>query len=171
VLAHGACSCGNATCGRDTAKHPRTEHGVLDATTDTTIIGASWMRLPDANIAGRTAELFDVLDIDDMDVSAWERLTGFRLPHTWQWRTGSGGRQLAFVPVGGLANGVKRVDGADTRAKNGYAILPPSRNRNGAYAWIVTPDAVPLAAWPADLLTVLMTPKMAPPSLASRPVG
>src|SRR5687767_1832551 len=45
------CDC-RRDCGRDAAKHPRTMHGLLDATTDDAIIlrwGRTW---PHANIGG-----------------------------------------------------------------------------------------------------------------------
>src|SRR6266700_2778202 len=45
----GQCSCGNPTC-TSVGKHPRTPHGVKDATTDEATIRDWWTRWPDANI-------------------------------------------------------------------------------------------------------------------------
>ena len=49
----GRCSCRQADCGSP-AKHPRTQHGVKDATTDPTAVAQWWRRWPDANIAVAT---------------------------------------------------------------------------------------------------------------------
>jgi Bifunctional DNA primase/polymerase, N-terminal len=44
------CSCGHLDCG-SIGKHPRTKHGVKDATTDEAQIRAWWKRWPHANMA------------------------------------------------------------------------------------------------------------------------
>src|SRR5262245_34633273 len=61
----GGRSCGNAAC-TSPAKHPRTEHGFHDATTDRETVVASWTRWPDANIGMPTGKKsgYDVLDVD-----------------------------------------------------------------------------------------------------------
>src|SRR5205807_1367282 len=112
--------------------------------------------------------LFDVFDVDHHDLDEWQRLTGFRLPPTWRWQTGSGNWQLAFLTVPGLTNRVKKIPFADVRSKGGLAILPSSRNRNGQYRWATPPGAVPLAPWPEDLLAALMPPKMSSVAMAPR---
>ena len=43
------CSCGKPSCNR-VGKHPRTPHGVRDATTDEKAIRQWWNRWPDANV-------------------------------------------------------------------------------------------------------------------------
>src|SRR3954451_3852186 len=58
----GACSCARHDCASP-AKHPRTEHGLNDASTDPGQIAAWWRHWPDANVGVRTGELV-VIDID-----------------------------------------------------------------------------------------------------------
>src|SRR5438067_1580305 len=57
------CSCGHGDCASP-AKHPRTSHGLHDATTDLEIIERWWARWPTANIGMRTGLTFDVFDVD-----------------------------------------------------------------------------------------------------------
>src|SRR5260370_371078 len=44
------CACGNAAC-EDAGKHPRTRHGVKDATTNGATIRRWWRLWPKANVA------------------------------------------------------------------------------------------------------------------------
>jgi hypothetical protein len=141
------------------------------ATTDTARIDSLWRQYPQANIYSPTGRQFDVLDVDHHVLNEWQRITGYELPETWRWRTGSGNWQLGFQAVPGLGNAVKKISHADTRAKGGLCILPPSRNRNGIYEWVAVPWDTVLAAWPADLLAALRTPPRPAPSMASRPDG
>src|SRR5206468_9742277 len=46
----GWCTCGRASCD-NVAKHPRTEHGVLNASVDAQTIRVWWSRWPGANVA------------------------------------------------------------------------------------------------------------------------
>ena len=69
----GRCTCGRADCDSP-GKHPRTAHGVRDATTDEGRIRAWWARWPDANVAVPTgasgatgAGTFVALDLDRKD--------------------------------------------------------------------------------------------------------
>jgi hypothetical protein len=57
------CSCGKADCSSK-AKHPRTEHGVKDATTDEALIKKWWKRWPEANIGIALGDGVFVLDVD-----------------------------------------------------------------------------------------------------------
>jgi hypothetical protein len=57
------CSCGDLVC-EAVGKHPRTPHGLNDATSDPAQLGRWWRRWPQANIGLVTGEVADVLDID-----------------------------------------------------------------------------------------------------------
>ena len=62
------CSCGHADCASP-GKHPRTRHGLQQATTDSGTIRRWWRRWPEANVAVRTGARPDgagvvVIDID-----------------------------------------------------------------------------------------------------------
>jgi len=65
--AAGACSCGRTDC-HSAGKHPRTEHGHLDATTDPAQIRRWWTAWPDANIGIATGPSgLIVIDVDDRE--------------------------------------------------------------------------------------------------------
>ena len=55
TVRRGRCSCGQAHASdpRQVAKHPRTERGLLDATTDDAMVKRWWTECPDANVAIR----------------------------------------------------------------------------------------------------------------------
>ena len=57
------CSCGGSSC-RAPGKHPRTRHGLKDASTDPATIGGWWAEFPTANVGVLTGVGFDVLDVD-----------------------------------------------------------------------------------------------------------
>src|SRR5262249_22895247 len=93
------CSCGNATCASP-GKHPRTQHGVKDATTDAATIQAWWQRSPDANVglAMGAASRLVVLDADPRNGGEAElaKLARAGIPlETLTVETG-GGRHLYF---------------------------------------------------------------------------
>src|SRR5262245_12988593 len=62
----GSCSCSQGLNCKHQGKHPRTQNGFKDATTDPKQIGRWWWRWPDANIGIATGEPSNlvVLDID-----------------------------------------------------------------------------------------------------------
>jgi hypothetical protein len=81
----GQCSCKYSTCNSP-AKHPRTEHGLRDASTDRTVI-ERWFRMwPSSNIGlatGATSGII-VLDIDDlMALSHLEATKGGATKHSY----------------------------------------------------------------------------------------
>ena len=61
----GRCSCGESGCNSP-GKHPRTRHGVNDATSDIKKIGEWWSARPDSNIGVATGAVSGivVLDVD-----------------------------------------------------------------------------------------------------------
>ncbi|HXJ80795.1 MAG TPA: bifunctional DNA primase/polymerase [Candidatus Methylomirabilis sp.] len=156
------CACGNATCDNN-GKHPITEHGFKDATTDRAQIRAWWRRWPRANIGIPTGrETFDVVDVDpdkggDGTLVQLERRHG-PLPETAETLTGGGGRHLKFWPSGLRCSNGKLGDGLDTRGEGGYIVAAPSVHRSGRrYVPEVLHalDEVPLAPLPAWLLAAV----------------
>lgn len=132
VRAGGVCSCGAPHCAR-IGKHPRTMHGLKDASVDTKQIQAWWLEWPDANIGlvpWKSGHI--VLDIDPRNngnagVDELEAKYG-PLPDTAQVWTGGGGRHIYFsVPTG-----VDRVPsrllrpGVELKAIGTYILAPPS---------------------------------------------
>src|SRR5215204_1014199 len=57
------CSCGDAACSGP-GKHPRTQNGFRDASTDPLKIKRWWTKNPNANVGVATGEGFVVVDID-----------------------------------------------------------------------------------------------------------
>lgn len=161
----GACSCGARDC-HSPGKHPRTAHGLKDATTDPDLIRGWWTRWPEANIAvatGASSGLI-VLDVDlphgppSLDDLEAENDA---LPETGEQRTGSGGRQLFYRHPGGtVGNRANLRPGLDVRGDGGYVIVPDSAHASGdRYAW--TNGAAPAPA-PAWLLALITPPAPAP---------
>jgi predicted P-loop ATPase len=134
------CSCGK-DCGH-AGKHPRTAHGLNDATTDEATIRGWWQQWPDAGIgiAVGKAKLV-VVDIDPRSggTATWSSLvTQHDCPVTTCVRTGGGGEHLFFrgpgYPVqsksGALGHGV------DIKSDGGYVVAPPTRHESGErYEW------------------------------------
>jgi hypothetical protein len=162
----GQCSCGHPACDR-VAKHPRTEHGLKDATTSTSAIVEWWTRWPEANIGLPTGGHFAVLDVDpkiggDEALRALEATHG-TLPPTWRCQTGGGGTHLYFAPVPGLRNSASLLGpGLDIRGDGGYLIAPGSTHASGRdYVWEIGfgPDDIELAPMPAWMRTALQQPR------------
>jgi hypothetical protein len=159
------CSCRRKDCA-DIGKHPRTEHGFHDATTDETQIRTWWGTMwPQANIGIRTGAVSGlvVLDhdryIDDGASLRTLEQSYHPLPETVLALTGGGGEQYFFTHPGSyVKNGVKTLgDGLDVRGDGGYVIAPPSLHKSGTqYLWEVSgdPEDTALALLPAWLLAL-----------------
>ncbi len=162
------CSCGRDECPSP-AKHPRTVHGLKDATTDETTIRDWWEDSTPANIGvctGRCSGIV-VLDIDPRhggDESLWalEDRHG-KLPDTVESITGGGGRHIFFAHPGEThrirnATALAGMPGLDVRGDGGYVVAPPSLHISGErYEWEASSELgeVPMAPIPAWLLKLL----------------
>ncbi len=137
----GRCSCGDADC-TSVGKHPRTRHGLHQATTDARTIRGWWRQWPDANVGVRTGAApagagVIVVDIDpahggEESLARLEREHG-ALPATLEAATGGGGRHLWFAHPGiTVPNSAGRVGaGIDVRGDGGYVLVSPSRHASG----------------------------------------
>src|SRR5207244_5146537 len=101
----GGCTCRRRDCDRP-AKHPRTEHGLHDATVDSAVVRRWWAQWPEANVGvvTGTASGFWVLDVDvhhggDDSLADLEHRHD-ALPETVHALTGGGGRHLLFAHPG-----------------------------------------------------------------------
>jgi hypothetical protein len=143
----GACSCGSIhEHAKDAGKHPRTAHGLRDATTDLDRIRSWWTRWPEANIGLATGVAFDALDLDGaeacdaLDAAAPPEATEIVGPMV---RTGRGVH--VYVKPTGRGNTANLVPGVDWRGRGGYVVAPPSRHGLGTiYRW--TPENGPASA-------------------------
>jgi putative DNA primase/helicase len=151
----GACTCGKETCSSP-GKHPRTQNGLNDATTDVATIRRWWSRRqwPHASIAGVCGNHL-VLDVDVKNGGdrSLERLIqdNAPLPETGISETGvhkgNRGKHYWFsVPKDqrgtvGSKTGVRQ--GIDIRCARGYALLPPSPHASGVtYEWLTEFDEI-----------------------------
>lgn len=167
----GVCSCAmGAACDRSPGKHPRTEHGLDDATTDVGVIRSWWQRWHDANIAVRCDRLF-VLDVDprhggdqylrDLEIQHGE------LPATKRILTGGGGWHWYFAAPSRKWR--KQIaPGIDVQAGRGKYVLAPPSNHLSGRLYQVDLEA-PIAAAPPWLIEAATAPAT-PPAPVGRPV-
>jgi hypothetical protein len=140
--ADGGCSCRDPKC-HTPAKHPLTEHGFKDATTDLAKIAQWWDRWPTANIAipmGSTTRRLAV-DSDPRNGGpstppdfieqfgsidgAAEQITG----------SGGGARHYVFSYAGGSVPR-ELSPGVDVKGEGGYIMVAPSLHMSGnRYQW------------------------------------
>lgn len=155
------CTCGQ-NC-RQGGKHPRTTHGVKDATTDQATISAWWKSNPLSNLGIATGAVSGlvILDVDpqhggEQSLQLLEACF-FPLPDTLRVATGGGGSHLYFraSAEGALPNkvGIAGLPGLDLRADGGYIVAPPSLHRCGDYyRWVSEGPLAPLPYWLWHLL-------------------
>jgi len=155
--AAGRCSCADPDCG-SVGKHPRTPHGLKDATTDPATIAAWWQQWPAANVGILTGEPsgFFVLDIDSEAAAAVLKDTGRAVPKdACRQRTGRGWQVLFELPADFTVKNTAAAvaDHVDTRGSGGYIVAPPSLHANGnRYSWLKTTAPGPAPAWLLDAL-------------------
>lgn len=164
IARNDKCTCGKANCSSP-GKHPRTQHGLKDASTEDDQIRTWWDRWPKANIAVVTGRLsgFWTLDIDAKHgggdtLDALQAKHG-KLPDTVEALTGGGGRHLLFsMPDCRVPNSVAQIGpGIDVRGDDGYIVVAPSVHISGKiYEWEASsePGDVPIVPAPAWLLSL-----------------
>jgi putative DNA primase/helicase len=152
----GWCSCKDGKSCTSPGKHPRTPHGIRDATRDPAEIESFWAKWPDANIGIATgrASGIAVIDIDPRNggLETFENLEADlgTLPKTPIALTGGNGAHLIFnlppVSVRKSAAGT----GVDVLGDGCMIVAPPSGHVSGErYSWEqgLSPDDIR----PADL--------------------
>jgi hypothetical protein len=154
------CTCGNESC-TDAGKHPRTDHGFKEASTDPEQI-RRWFGpdAPPSNIGMVTGEVsgITVLDIDvgagKQGAQTWRELNGDHgEPVTLVQRTGSGGCHFVFKYNSALNTSTNTLGpGVDVRNDKGFIVVAPSLHRSGArYAWDNDLDTTEIAHLPKHL--------------------
>src|SRR5215831_3480957 len=144
------------------SKRPTCEHGLLDATTDATVLRKLWRRHGGELVAVRTGAVsgVDVLDLDakHSDARNWWHAHRAELPVTRVHRTRSGGLHLVFRHAQGLrCSTSKLAHGIDVKGDDGCAIWWPA-------AGLPILHEGPPAPWPSWLLAQLKPPAPPPPS-------
>ena len=161
----GECSCGVQACA-NAGKHPRTRHGVKDATTDKNQIRAWWRENPSDNIgiaAGNASGLLFV-DVDprhggNVSLQSLEEEYG-ALGKGPRVRTGGKGEHiyLAVPPGVTVRSRVGLRPGVDVIGEGSYAVGVGSTHASGRkYLWQhgKTPSQLPVPVCPDWLLNLI----------------
>lgn len=170
----GVCSCSHGAADfmpngdkHSKGKHPRTPHGLADATTDLEQIRKWWTQWPNANIGLRTGDGIGVVDLDGQTGIASGRGMGLMSPV--RTITGNGEQLWYLVPEGQklvTRQAKKLAPGVDTRGTGGYVLVPPSLHPNGKrYCWAGSPISKGLLP---RLPTIFIEEKKGLPGLAKR---
>jgi uncharacterized protein YdaU (DUF1376 family) len=156
------CTCGSSRCDSP-GKHPRSRHGMKDATTDQSQIRKWWNQWPDANIGVRTGSESNlaVIDIDNAaeknGQSNFDDLVALHgeIPPTLTVRTGRGEHLYFQCPGTSVKCSASRLAaGVDVRADGGYVVAPPSMHISGRrYEW--ENESCSVADLPEWLLSLL----------------
>lgn len=150
------CSCARLHRCTSPGKHPRTQHGLEDGTTDGDQIRTWWGRWPKANVGIVTGAVSGLIVLDiDADKGGFQSLDDMQaeneqLDDTITVNTGGGGRHLYFAHPGTpIGNRGRMRPGIDFRGDGGYVVAPPSGHQSGRqYEWAIELDEpAPLPAW------------------------
>lgn len=173
------CSCGKADCPpKSHGKHPRTAHGLKDASRDPATIREWWTHWPDANIGIVTGPESGILVLDVDGKQGEESLIQFErrgshLPDTYTIRTGGGGQHIYFLwPEGAnVRNSQSKIASElDIRGQGGYVVAPPSLHASGA-RYEINESAIPPAPCPEWLLSLIREPQGAQNGQSARKAG
>lgn len=177
-IVNGQCTCGGM-CGQSAGKHPRTMHGLKDATSNPELIRNWWQQWPEANIGIRTggASGFVAIDIDPRNGgdATWDSLISEhgRILDTVEAITGGGGRHILFTcPSNGTPLRGKLGQGIDVKAEGGYIVVEPSIHASGqSYSWELSsrPGEIPIAEMPPWLLDLATDRKPKADAIPDRP--
>jgi hypothetical protein len=166
------CSCGRDDCPSP-GKHPRSTHGLTDATTDPEIIRAWWRRWPHANIGLATGTPGGIVVLDIDAIRAYVALLNKHAepsPLTRTIKTGRGHQQWYETPVGEVVrNSAGQLgEGIDVRGCGGYVVAPPSMHANGQRYRVVR-DVQPLPVPDWLLALIVPPPRSSVPAMPARP--
>ena len=138
----GSCSCKEGKSCGSPGKHPRTLHGIHDATRDTAEIESFWARWPDANIgiATGSASALVVIDVDPRNggLETFEKLQAELgpLPETPMVSTGGDGAHLLFDLPPITVRKHTAGPGIDVLGEGCMMVAPPSLHVSGKrYSW------------------------------------
>ena len=136
---HCGCSCGNPACAR-VGKHPRTPHGVNDATNDENKIRDYWSQWPTANIgiATGTKSNLAVIDIDNENAFNYvfallekSVAAGASSLEGLEMLTTGRGFHLYFRCPGTQVRSTTLRQGLELKGDGAYVVAPPSLHSSG----------------------------------------
>lgn len=163
--ADGACDCHDPDRANPEkhaiGKHPRTMHGLADATTDEAQIRHWWLMWPQANIAIDLVRS-GLVDIAPDSIEWFAEFTARGLPPTLRFASGGGeghAHHLYARPPDCMAYRDTHAEEYDILS-NGYAVMPPSLHFTGrTYTWIepeggalISTASVAAPRWSVDVL-------------------
>lgn len=139
-IVDGKCTCSNERC-RSAGKHPRTEHGSHDASSDKVQVREWWRQWPDANVGIATGEVNNIIVIDidpknggNESFKELIKAHGSAWPKTLTVITGSGGKHLYYRYSNVTL--IKHPTGIDFRSNGNLVVAPPSIHASGVqYSW------------------------------------
>ncbi len=153
----GKCTCAKGDRCPTPGKHPRTKHGVNDASADPGRIDAWWRRWPDANVGIATGAASGIVAVD-VDPrhggnDSWSKMIELHgKVSTVEAITGGDGRHHLFAHPGiRFRNRAAVRPGIDIRGDGGYVVAAPSIHVSGnRYRWVegFGPDEAKLAPLP-----------------------
>ena len=138
---NGVCSCSKEKDCSSPGKHPRTQHGFKDATTDSSQIQRWLKRFSHANWGIQTGSQSGliVVDIDGKNdgYASLEKLSQKPWPKAPVVKTGNGEHRYFKIPDEyNLSSSTNLYKGIDIRAEGGYIVAPPSIHVNSkVYEW------------------------------------
>jgi Bifunctional DNA primase/polymerase, N-terminal/Primase C terminal 1 (PriCT-1) len=162
-IVHHECECGDANCRRP-GKHPRTKHGLKDATTDRKQIKKWWQAHPSSNVGIVTGSPVGpmVIDVDGaLGKREWRRLKKrLDLPDVSTLTAVTGnGTHYYFTSASGISNSSGLLGkGIDVRGVGGYVVGVGSRHVNGTHYQWENPSQ-PIKPLPQQLLLELGIPR------------
>lgn len=139
----GQCACKKGAQCKHPAKHPRTAHGIKDATTDAATIRGWWRKWPMANVGIATGAENGIMAVDidprhggDKSMAVLEAERG-AVKNPIAAETGGGGRHLVFRHPGGTVKNATGIrPGIDVRGDGGGIVVWPSTHKSGSgYRW------------------------------------
>ncbi len=145
-IKNGCCACSAGEHCERPGKHPRTPHGVHDATTDPEQIRAWWRKWPDANIGVATGRISGIIVIDadprkesNKTLKILVKELG-PLPWSVKAHSGGGGTHRVYeypdFKVTSDSNGMLLGPGLDVLSDGSYFVASRSTHISGnTYTW------------------------------------
>jgi len=152
-IVNGCCTCGKSHVAtpKQVGKHPRTNTGFKDATTDSAQITAWWSRWPDTNIGVATGSGLAVIDLDGpAGFDEFKDLVGTHeaLPESLVSKTGNGYHLVFQTREGGPEVRSSARGNVHVRGEGGYIVAPPSLHYSGRrYQWAKAKQLAMLPDW------------------------
>lgn len=159
----GQCLCRDSAKCENQGKHPATEKGFYDASSNDAVLSVMFSRLKNPNVGLRMGwngkiSIF-AIDVDPRnggDIKAVEAKTG-PLPATWTADTGGGGHHFFFSSEEKIKKS-KPLPGVDIQGEGSYVVVAPSLHKSGRrYSWRpgLSPEETVIARAPEAVLAFL----------------